>query len=792
MIFKKYIFITLLFVLISNSSNVEAANTRLSIVENNTTYGGFIKGRIFANSFNLTNNSYLFEIKLYLKNSSFFNETVYGSQLIPIDLRDSYNNSHPKGLYSPDSSEGLIKKFNITVSNSDEINEKWITKAIEPIYLERGMYYLYVNLDSGEAGATKVKWYHSNSSDDNSNVAMLIDGDWDYFSFETDFSLILNISTSPINTSASAENINTYYDYTTRLNVDYIDFLGNKIHNATLKYNIPSLNLSGIMEDSNGDGTYSKDINFDQIGIFLVNYTLNRSEFLSTYTCSLIDVSQRPSFILIDYEKQIMRGDRALFWVRFIDNLSQKNIANAKLKYQYSVYSENLTIKDQMYLLNLSIVEEEGEKSITFFANKSNYEYKIATINFEIFSMNLQTKISGDRLLLYYENPHTTQNIRNLNIHVKIYDKNGSFIASDVLDETNNYGYYVLNLDGLIPEGNYSLETLTYNNNELIKRQYDNITYSQGLDNKNDSDSPKNNLMIIILITISIIVISLFGFIKFRNKKDMNIDEYPKDSEAFKIMIEHEEKEKELKDMKHGFERLPEYSQKIIKKLDNTQIQNLNLGIPQDRYSVGINSIDLLFEKGIPKKSTVLSISPVCDEKELLIESIILNNLDKTSCIYIGQIVPTYLEKYLENENFYAILTEDSPKRERVSHSDSGPTSINLSLTKISKEVKTEEKIVIFDILSDFVSIENIPILESFIYSLKKKAKEKNMSILSFVNVNVDLEAIDQLAESFDGDIEIYERPKKSIAIKKFSCINHSTGKFRLKKDKKGKLKVIF
>ena len=121
----------ILFSLIFNFYNVIAENTELLIVENNTTYGDFWRGRIVANSFNLSEDSYLFEIRLYLNNFSFFNQTEY----LQIELRDSNNSSHSLGLYHPDSNVGIIQNFNITILSSDEIYLKWVNKDLNPVFL---------------------------------------------------------------------------------------------------------------------------------------------------------------------------------------------------------------------------------------------------------------------------------------------------------------------------------------------------------------------------------------------------------------------------------------------------------------------------------------------------------------------------------------------------------------------------------------------------------------------------------------------------------------------------------
>ena len=132
-----------LIVFLCSPNLVFAENNELLIIENNTTHGDFSGGTHYANSFNLSENRYLFGIQIYLNNNTFFNESN-PIEVIEIEIR-GYNITDNVGLYHKDSSESIIKEFNITISNSDQIHNNWVSSQIDPVLLQLGRYYFYVD-----------------------------------------------------------------------------------------------------------------------------------------------------------------------------------------------------------------------------------------------------------------------------------------------------------------------------------------------------------------------------------------------------------------------------------------------------------------------------------------------------------------------------------------------------------------------------------------------------------------------------------------------------------------------
>ncbi len=762
---------------------------------------------IFAENFTIENDSYIFDITVYLENVE-SNSELYGKNRT-LQIRNGlYNNpiNNNSGI--------ILETMQYIAINSAE----WITFRFNPIFIEKGMYYVYLDLIGDDVESKKdLKWKKTSDSTTGNNASVYYwdnDGELkETYKDNYDCPLKLNISTSPINSSCSAPDLNTYYNHPTTVSVNYTDFVDNNIPNATVRYNISELNLNGMMEDPDGDGIYTKEITLTDLGTYTINFTANRSGFLSSYVTSTITVNKRPTTTHILHQNKVLRGSTTEVSAFLVDDLTSQNLTDATLTCYFispSYVNLNSSIMQKQSTLHKTTFDmKDSTANIYYFnvtSNKNYYQTSSSMVSFEIYEAQILSSIdSNNNLIMYFEDENTKQQLDTLKIAYTIEDLEGTIVTSGAVNEPNEDGWFIIDLSEEVEPGNYTIVMQLFNNDYFIGTKerpiYVQNSTSNDTTTENTSPSSSSNTLIYLIMMVAVIFGASIGSLSVYRKKHSSLDQ----NEMLEI-----EKPDEMKNLEqtvsqnHGYfeylehelfdeDEKPQEEQKDNKTLpksledrlfnlyrEGKTSKDLDLSISDDRYSSGLPTMDAMLESGIPKKSSTLFITPVCDQKPILIEKLIEKNLDSSTCIYVGETIPVYLESEIGNENMFFVVCDEEINGPNIIKADCGPTSINLAVAKAIRKRGTKHTILILDVMTSFTKTQTLPTIHDFVNALKTKSKSKNMSTVAFINSEVDKEIISEISEIFEGVIDIDNSKEKIVVtVKKFTGLDdHAYGDF--------------
>ncbi len=226
----------------------------------------------------------------------------------------------------------------------------------------------------------------------------------------------------------------------------------------------------------------------------------------------------------------------------------------------------------------------------------------------------------------------------------------------------------------------------------------------------------------------------------------------------------------------------PWYSMEPVEDDDEEEVY-----IPENRFSSGTNDIDRILKGGLPKSQAILLKTPSCDEKDMILFNIMKKNIENQGCVFVGERLRPYLEKFLDKDRFFMVMSgQSSSKGENIINCDMGPTSINLAIARVLMKLKEKEKILILNILSQLLLQDDSGNVSQFLNSLISKARKKNISIIAILNPQMhEMEDVAQLDDIFDSHLEIISREierdgvlklKKFLIIKKMPDVNYKEG----------------
>ncbi len=204
---------------------------------------------------------------------------------------------------------------------------------------------------------------------------------------------------------------------------------------------------------------------------------------------------------------------------------------------------------------------------------------------------------------------------------------------------------------------------------------------------------------------------------------------------------------------------------------------------------------------GLPKTSSILLLSPRCEERDLLLRKIIQSVLSAE--------IPTF---YLSNDlakiqemaktygrNFYAFTPEaskiPSPPANlyQISNIDS-PTDLDGAFAKIldRRATRGKNRLLIVDLLtySHMFLVDKGVTAGKWFSDFLAKRKAEDFTVIAFLNPLVaSNEEKQTLTGVFDGIIEIHEKevggkPKRFLMIKRMNGHEHSDSELMLDKDK--------
>jgi KaiC/GvpD/RAD55 family RecA-like ATPase len=214
--------------------------------------------------------------------------------------------------------------------------------------------------------------------------------------------------------------------------------------------------------------------------------------------------------------------------------------------------------------------------------------------------------------------------------------------------------------------------------------------------------------------------------------------------------------------------------------------------------STGYADLDAILAGGLPLGYAILTVSPPCDERDLLLQRIIESGLATDYSIYfisrdLGR-TQSLASRY--PKNFYVF----SPQADRVTghypnlfkiFGVQNLNELNFTLMKAIEPIpKATKKIIILDILSDVLLEHRALTTRKWLDEFIAKRKAEGFTILGTINPLIASEQETQtIIDLFDGIIEIYEkelreRSRRFLIVKKMYGRKYVETELMLDKDK--------
>ena len=215
--------------------------------------------------------------------------------------------------------------------------------------------------------------------------------------------------------------------------------------------------------------------------------------------------------------------------------------------------------------------------------------------------------------------------------------------------------------------------------------------------------------------------------------------------------------------------------------------------------STGYADLEGLLHGGIPVGYAVLLISPPCDERDLLLRKMLKSNLSSGLQVFYvsGDIGRTQELVRSSPKGFYAFC----PEAHRVASAEENLYEIpgvgnlvefNILLNKGLSQRASEGrgKVIVMDLLSDLLFRHKALMTRKWLGEFIAKRKTQQFTVLCTLNPAVaSKEEIGQIADLFDGIIEIFEKAseaglKRFLAIRKMYGQDYSESELLLERSK--------
>ena len=221
----------------------------------------------------------------------------------------------------------------------------------------------------------------------------------------------------------------------------------------------------------------------------------------------------------------------------------------------------------------------------------------------------------------------------------------------------------------------------------------------------------------------------------------------------------------------------------------------------QPILSTGYVDLDKALEGGIPEKFSVVIVSPSFDERDLLLRKIVETSLAS------GRLVVLVSNDLRRTEDltaryptgFYAFspqadkILARSPNLVQIPGIDNlsdASITLNLAIRELLTKEKVSKRVMIIDILSDLLLHHKSLVARRWLTEFVGKRKAEDFTIIATLNpLSIPKEETESVIDSFDGVIEIFEKPvleraRRFLIIKKMYGQRYSEDEMLVDKDK--------
>jgi len=320
---------------------------------------------------------------------------------------------------------------------------------------------------------------------------------------------------------------------------------------------------------------------------------------------------------------------------------------------------------------------------------------------------------------------------------------------------------------------------------------------------KSDADDPARGLLTQFLEQISLVTISEFGYLPFKDFQQ-NIDlisnllrreeiktelqsEFQLDKKDLSLLkrIRFLAQDKDTAS-KRSLEKMVEECEKLIILCENVlKVSNLRdkpsppaidifETIPRKHIKTGSEDLDNLLLGGIPEKYAVILTSPSCDEKDRLIERYLKKGIEENQItLYVtidakttadlAEDYPSNFYLFISNPEADAIV-RDLPNVFKLKGVEN-LTEIDIALTSVLRKLSSMSKRTMracIEIVSDVLLQHHAISTRRWLTALIPKFKSKGFTTLAVMNPHMHSpQEVQAILDLFQGEIHIYKRKTK-------------------------------
>ncbi len=204
----------------------------------------------------------------------------------------------------------------------------------------------------------------------------------------------------------------------------------------------------------------------------------------------------------------------------------------------------------------------------------------------------------------------------------------------------------------------------------------------------------------------------------------------------------------------------------------------------RDTISTGFSALDYLLRGGLPKTSTTILTSPVCDERDTIIRKFLEAGCTPSAeVIYVAREASKIHDLLASNESCLKALTERAREETRklpnvqITERLENLTALNIDLMSLAQASQNAEssKRICLDLLDDVLLVHKRTMTRKWLSQLLPRLNNLGFTVLGVLNSEMhpssDMQVI---LDSFDAQLELSQReienkPRMILRIRKMS-----------------------